>query len=61
MRDLNVAGKNIKTVTISPEKKKGGKLLQKIIKSGLKYISLALLGYIVFRLTGVNLSEFKLK
>jgi len=61
MRDLNVAGRDIKTVTTSPEEKKEGKLLQKIIKPLLVSIILALFCYVIFRITGVNLSEFKLR
>jgi len=56
MRDLNIAGRDVKTSNITNASKKQSFLSK--IKWILAPLILAVLVYLIYRLTGINLSEF---
>ena len=60
MRDLNIAGRDIKTVNISKKKEKTGWIF-KIIKPLLVAVGFALIAYVIDQLLGINLLEFRLR
>lgn len=61
MRDVNIAGRDVNTYNTSSEKKEKGKWLLAVVKYVIAPVLVVAILYVIFRWTGINLSDFKLQ